>query len=160
MSITIRHFATIGIPTILEAGWEISVIMSSQKVVLVTGASSGIGQSIARLLAQKSFAVFAGYMLGGAIEETTVEEAKAQFETNFFGMMRTVKGAPDPAAAAEWDNRERQALSRAWFLVRRFSGFTPPASLHLKHTPSTCGVKSSASASRSRWLNLVVLTPN
>src|SRR5262245_2768766 len=113
--------------------------MSSQKVVLITGASSGIGQRIARLLAQKDFTVFgasrnpraaepvpavevlpldvrsddsvkacvdtvlaragrldilvnnAGYMLGGAVEEITIEEAKAQFETNLFGTMRTVK---------------------------------------------------------------------
>src|SRR5262245_37793512 len=113
--------------------------MSSQKVVLITGALSGIGQSIARLLAQKRFTAFgasrnpctaenvagvevlpldvladesvkacvytllvragrldilvnnAGYMLGGAVEEVTIEEAKAQFDTNFFGTMRTVK---------------------------------------------------------------------
>jgi NAD(P)-dependent dehydrogenase (short-subunit alcohol dehydrogenase family) len=115
--------------------------MSSQKVVLITGASSGIGRSIARLLGQKGFTVFgtsrnphavehipaveilpldvrldesvkecvdtvlsrarrldilvnnAGYVLEGAIEEVTIEEAKAQFETNFFGAMRTVKAA-------------------------------------------------------------------
>ena len=113
--------------------------MSEQKVALITGISSGIGQSIARQLAQKGFAVFgtsrnpqgvepmpgvevlpldvcldesvkacleavlaqverldvlvnnAGYVLGGAIEEVSIEEAKAQFETNFFGAMRMVK---------------------------------------------------------------------
>ena len=115
--------------------------MSEQKVALITGVSSGIGQSIARQLAQKNFAVFgtsrnpreiepmpgvevlpldvcldesakacvdavfaqmerldilvnnAGYVLGGAIEEVSIEEAKAQFETNFFGAMRMVKAA-------------------------------------------------------------------
>jgi len=118
---------------------KLDVSMSSQQVVLITGGSSGIGQSIARLLARKDFAVFgasrnphtaehapgvevlpldvrsdesvracvdtllgragrlnvlvnnAGYMLGGAVEEVTIEEARAQFETNFFGTMRTVK---------------------------------------------------------------------
>jgi short-subunit dehydrogenase len=33
----------------------------------------------------------AGYELGGAIEEATMEEAKAQFETNLFGVARMVK---------------------------------------------------------------------
>jgi len=33
----------------------------------------------------------AGYELAGALEELTLEEAKAQFETNFFGVVRMVK---------------------------------------------------------------------
>jgi len=35
----------------------------------------------------------AGFGIGGAIEDTTIEEAKAQFETNFFGMMRVCRQA-------------------------------------------------------------------
>ena len=35
----------------------------------------------------------AGYELAGALEETTVEEARAQFDTNFFGVVRMVKAA-------------------------------------------------------------------
>lgn len=113
--------------------------MPEQKVALITGASSGNGRAIARLLGQRGFQVFgtsrnpsafeamsqvevlpldvrldesvkgcvdavlkragrieilvnnAGYVLGGAIEEATLEQAKAQFETNFFGIVQLVK---------------------------------------------------------------------
>lgn len=110
-------------------------VMAEPRVVLVTGASSGIGQATARLLTREGFRVFgtsrkpsaddvemvaldvtsdesakacvenvlkrggrldalvnnAGYELAGAIEETTIEEARAQFETNFFGTLRMVR---------------------------------------------------------------------
>lgn len=103
------------------------------QTVLVTGASSGIGQATAQLLAQHGYTVFgtarkpavaqshgikmvaldvrsddsvrdcvnqvgqidvlvnnAGYALMGAAEETSLAEAKAQLETNFFGIVRMV----------------------------------------------------------------------
>ena len=107
------------------------------KMILVTGASSGIGQATARLLARRGLVVFgtarkpetgqsngvtmvpldvrsdesvracvaeviaqagridvlvnnAGYSLTGAAEETSIDEAKAQLETNFFGVVRMV----------------------------------------------------------------------
>jgi NAD(P)-dependent dehydrogenase (short-subunit alcohol dehydrogenase family) len=107
-------------------------------VVLITGASSGVGQATARLLAQHGHRVFgtsrnpdaaeripavemlpldvrvddsvracvaaaverggrldvlinnAGHELAGALEELSPEEAKDQFETNFFGVARMV----------------------------------------------------------------------
>jgi short-subunit dehydrogenase len=112
--------------------------MPDEKVVLITGASSGIGQATARLLSQRHFKVFgtsrnpasaeiiptvemlpldvcnsdsvqacveavssrlgrvdvlinnAGYELACALEELSSEEAIAQFETNFFGVVRMV----------------------------------------------------------------------
>ncbi len=107
------------------------------QTILVTGASSGIGQATTRLLAERGFTVFgtarkpesgqsqgvtmvaldvrsdesvracvgqvvaqagrldvlvnnAGYTVTGAAEETSVDEAKAQLETNFFGAVRMV----------------------------------------------------------------------
>ena len=112
--------------------------MADRRVVLITGASSGVGQSTARLLAQKGDMVFgtsrdparttpipgvamlpldvrsddavracvdavssrggridvlvnnAGQELAGAVEELSSDEARAQFETNFFGVVRMV----------------------------------------------------------------------
>jgi NAD(P)-dependent dehydrogenase (short-subunit alcohol dehydrogenase family) len=112
--------------------------MSNQRVVLITGASSGVGQSTARLLSQRGYTVLgtsrnsanaeslagvemlsldvraddsvqacveavhrrcghldvlinnAGYEMAGALEELSPEEGGAQFETNFFGVVRMV----------------------------------------------------------------------
>jgi NAD(P)-dependent dehydrogenase (short-subunit alcohol dehydrogenase family) len=112
--------------------------MPNQRVVLITGASSGVGQSTARLLSERGYKVFgtsrnptavepistvemlpldvqaddsvracveavvnrgghldvlinnAGYELAGALEETSAAEARAQFETNFFGVVRMI----------------------------------------------------------------------
>jgi NAD(P)-dependent dehydrogenase (short-subunit alcohol dehydrogenase family) len=111
--------------------------MTQEKVVLVTGVSSGIGRATAALLSNRGFRVFgtmrrpgeangrlenvelvqldvrdgesvasclrtvhdkvgrinalvnnAGYTLIGSLEETSIEEAKEVFETNFFGVLR------------------------------------------------------------------------
>jgi NAD(P)-dependent dehydrogenase (short-subunit alcohol dehydrogenase family) len=107
---------------------------TGERIVLITGASSGIGQATARLLAAEGFRVFgtsrrehpdedgvemleldvrsgasvkrcvaevlaragridvlinnAGVEHVGMAEETTLEDARAVFETNFFGVVR------------------------------------------------------------------------
>lgn len=111
--------------------------MAESRVVLITGASSGIGRACGVHLAARGWQVFgtsrseqaaaggltmlrmdvddepsvnrcvaevyeragridavvnnAGYSLIGSIEDTTVEEAKSQFETNYFGALRVCR---------------------------------------------------------------------
>ena len=114
-------------------------MQEKKRVVLVTGASSGIGKACAERLHRRGYQVYgtsrgapppdqvqsddetlimvqmdvddddsvqrgvgwilnrdkidvlvncAGFTTAGAIEETEIQEAKAQFETNFFGVLR------------------------------------------------------------------------
>lgn len=113
---------------------------SNNRVVLVTGASSGIGKACAEHLAARGWRVFgtqrkpsdaatsgqspemismdvdsddsvragvetllsragrldavvnnAGFSLMGSVEDTSIEEAKSQMETNFFGVLRVCR---------------------------------------------------------------------
>jgi NAD(P)-dependent dehydrogenase (short-subunit alcohol dehydrogenase family) len=110
--------------------------VSQKQVVLVTGASSGIGRACAELLAGRGYRVYgasrrpvpspsvesiamdirndasvrdavsaviaregridilvnnAGIALAGAVEDTSIEEARDQFDVNFFGVLRTCR---------------------------------------------------------------------
>jgi short-subunit dehydrogenase len=56
----------------------------------------------------------AGFALGGAVEETSIAEAKEQFETNFFGVVRMVKAALP---------RMREARSGRIITVGSLAGF-------------------------------------
>jgi len=114
--------------------------MPVERVVLITGASSGIGLDTACLLSRRGFRVFgtrlpgegferdefavleldvrsdesvaacvgevmaaagrldvlcnnAGFGLVGPVEETSIDEAKAVFETNYFGVIRMTRAA-------------------------------------------------------------------
>ncbi|MEI7662928.1 MAG: SDR family oxidoreductase, partial [Bacteroidota bacterium] len=109
----------------------------SEKVILITGASSGFGKSCAEYLSLKGYKVYgtsrkpaspgaswemiqmdvnddtsvargvalviakegrldvvlnnAGYGIAGSVEDTSTEDMKAQFETNYFGMFRVCR---------------------------------------------------------------------
>ncbi len=113
--------------------------IQNRKVAFITGATSGLGLSIAQQFAREGYAVYgggrrqsehlsdknlilttfditdevsvqravefvlsredhidllvcaAGYGVSGSIEETPLEDAHAQFDVNFFGVVRTVK---------------------------------------------------------------------
>src|SRR5262249_9702977 len=143
--------------------------MIEDKIVLVTGVSSGIGRETAQLLAERGARVFgsvrdvrrngdlpdvelvhmdvtddasvqngvksvlekagkidilinnAGYGLTGALEETSVEEAQQQFDTNFFGVLRVTQ-AVLPAMRRQRSGRIVNISSALGFLPAPFNG--------------------------------------
>jgi len=143
--------------------------MERSKVAIVTGASSGIGRSIARHLAATGYRVFgtareparleslpgvevlpldvqradsvracvervldttghvdvlvnnAGYAVLGGVEETSVEQARSLFETNFFGLMR-MTSAVLPAMRSRRSGAVVNVSSVAGFLSPPFMG--------------------------------------
>jgi NAD(P)-dependent dehydrogenase (short-subunit alcohol dehydrogenase family) len=141
-----------------------------QKVVLITGASSGIGQACAEHLGRNGWRVFgtrrgapsttlaeapfemlqmdvddensvrqcvesllaragrldavvnnAGIAIMGAVEDTSIEEAKAQLETNFFGVLRVCR-ATLPALRKNGGGHVVNISSLAGIIGLPFSG--------------------------------------
>ena len=169
--------------------------MAENRVVLITGASSGFGRETARLLLDRGFKVYgtsrnpsakpqesgvgmlaldvdsdnsvrsgvkelldetgrldvlvnnAGYVLTGGAEETSIEEAKAQFETDFFGQVRMAK-AVLPTMRKQGVGRIVNISSLAAVLPVPFEGYYAAAkaallawSEALRHEVKTFGIK-------------------
>jgi NAD(P)-dependent dehydrogenase (short-subunit alcohol dehydrogenase family) len=142
----------------------------SGKVVLITGASSGIGKACACHLSARGYRVFgtqrrapepwaasagieilkmdvdddesviegvntvlasagridavvnnAGFALMGAVEDTSIEEAKSQLETNFFGVLRVCRSVL-PAMRSQGGGHIINVSSLAGILGLPFSG--------------------------------------
>jgi NAD(P)-dependent dehydrogenase (short-subunit alcohol dehydrogenase family) len=146
-----------------------AMVDREQRVVLVTGASSGIGRACAEHLAARGYRVFgaqrrapsgdapggvemltmdvtqdssvrdgvaallertgridavvnnAGNAVMGAIEDTSIEEARVQLETNFFGVLRVCR-AVLPAMRAQGGGHIINISSLAGVLGLPFSG--------------------------------------
>jgi len=169
--------------------------MPENKVVLITGASSGFGRETARILLSRGFKVYgtsrnpsakpqepgvgmltldadsdnsvqsgvkelldktgrldvlvnnAGYVLTGGAEETSILEAKAQFETDFFGPVRMTK-AVLPTLRKQGSGQIINISSMAAFLPVPFEGYYAAAkaallawSEALRHEVKSLGVK-------------------
>ena len=101
-----------------EAGFE----MLALDVRSDSSVEACIGAVLARTGRLDALVNNAGYALMGAVEETTVEEARAQFETNFFGVVRMTH-AVLPVMRRQGQGTIVQVGSLAGSVAIPFAGF-------------------------------------
>src|SRR2546428_1998261 len=90
----------------------------------------------------------AGYVLTGGAEETTIAEARAQLETDFFGPVRMTK-AVLPTMRKQGSGQFIRISSMHEFLPVPFEGYYAAAKAALLAWSEALGMRSRASASRS-----------
>src|SRR6266496_824055 len=182
-------------------------LMIENKVVLITGVSSGIGQEAAQLLAERGARVFgtvryldsanpiakvefvlmdvtddnsvkdgtesvlesagridilinnAGYSVAGGLEETSIEEARQLFETNFFGALRVIQ-AVLPSMRRNGYGRIVNISSMLGVLPGPFrAGCMSRANMRWRVTPKHWITRLERSASAQRWLSPSIQRP-
>ena len=181
-------------------------LMIENKVVLITGVSSGIGRETAQLLAERGARVFgtvrnlgradpiakvelvlmdvtddksvkdgaesvlenagridilinnAGYSIAGGLEETSIEEARLLFDTNFFGVLRVTQ-AVLPSMRQHGYGRIVNISSMLGVLPGPFRGMYVASKHALEGYTKTLDHESEPSASAQRWLSPSIQRP-
>ena len=115
-----RVFGTSRRPSHEDAGFGVEMVQ------LDVDSDGSVGSAINKLVDSTGrldvLVNNAGFVLTGGIEETSVDEAKAQFETNFFGTVRMVR-AVLPVMRKQQSGQIINVSSIAAFLPVPFEGY-------------------------------------